>query len=166
MGTKLKTVIAVATVIIVSVLLLFVRSCVPTPVNEPGDRYKDSLKAEILKDLGRKDSVKKIIVYRDSIHEVVKWKYRKDKLKPIPCDSLLPIIIADCDTIITADSALISSLKAEILFDSLIISDQAKIMRQDSATIESLTRKVKRLKWHRRILATVLGGSLFLNVLK
>ena len=113
------------------------------PSIDPTDTLKQQVKELMV--LG--DSVKKDIVYRDSIRTIyiTKWKpIRHDSL--IPCETKLLV----CDTILLADSALISEYKTKAMFDSSIISHQASIIANDSVKLSKLAKELKRqkrLKW-------------------
>ena len=123
------------------------------------------IKKEILKDKAKKDSIKERIVYKDREHLVyiTKWRNLKPQLDTLPCPDALEQVITLTDSIIVADSSLISSLKAEIFVDSLIISNQDKVIKTDSIVIRRLTKKLKRQKV-KTALAGVLGFGLGLLV--
>ena len=98
----------------------------------------------------RKDSIQVKVLYKDSIRikYVDRWHTLKPRLDSIPCPEALAETIVLTDSIIMVDSSEISSLKAEILIDNLIIDNQAEQIKQDSA-------KIHKLKRHRRILAGI-----------
>lgn len=105
--------------------------------------YSGTLKIEVKELKHKSDSVKINIVYRDSIRTKTLIKYkevRHDSL--IPCETKLII----CDTLLVTDSALISEYVTKSMFDSSIISTQARIMRNDSATIAKLSHKLVKSK--------------------
>lgn len=134
-------------VIIILVIVLF-RNCGETEhiVNI------SPIKKEIIKEKKAKDSIHEKVIYKDSIRTkiVVKWKViRHDSL--IPCETKLVI----CDTLIEQDSGLISSLKAEILVDNLIIHNQDTIIKNDSIALKKANRKLKRQKALTKLIALV-----------
>jgi hypothetical protein len=107
---------------------------------------------EIAIEKQKADSVRTIIVYRDSIRTkvVTKWKeIRYDSL--IPCETKLLI----CDTVIKVDSTLIRELKTTIKIDSCIIEGQDKLIRADSLTIKDLIKTVKKEKRKRRLITVI-----------
>ena len=91
----------------------------------------------------KKDSIKERVVYKDRWRTefVVKWRTLKGRIDTLPCEEALPLVINATDSIIYIDSSEIASLKAEILIDSLIISDQDKRHSQDSTNIKKLKRQ-------------------------
>jgi hypothetical protein len=113
-----------------------------------------TIKAEIKKDILRKDSVKEVIVYRDSIRTklVTKWRtIRHDSL--IPCEDKL---IA-CDTLLVTDSLLISSLKHEIKLTDTIIRNYQKVVYNDSIVIIGLNRSIKKQRNKTKLAVLVAG---------
>lgn len=137
-------------------------SCEKTPITVNTNRISDSIKTELKKNFINKDSVKKEIIYRDSIRTVAIWKYRESKTLILPCDTMLEIIFAECDTVIKVDSTLISELKAELFISDLIIGNQKEIIKIDSLRIGSLSadslkshKKIRRLKRTRNFLSGV-----------
>lgn len=148
------------------IILACLNKCNGKPVITPIDKIRDSLKVEIRKELKNKDSIKKVVVYRDSIRTRVVWKYRTDKGLDLPCDTILKLVIANCDTIISVDSTLIVSLKDEILVDSIIIDSQLKVIKLDSIDIASLQKKLKRRGLREKLIAGGLGGLLLISLLR
>lgn len=107
----------------------------------------------------RVDTVEKI---REKV--VLKWRtIRHDSL--IPCHEKLII----CDTLLVADSTLISELKTEIKIDNEIIGLQDKHIRADSLTISVLTKSVKKERRKKKFWRTVcmittgLAGALIMK---
>ena len=103
----------------------------------------------------KNDSIHERVVYKDRWRTEVVVKYRtlKGRIDTIPCPDALNQAIILTDSIIMVDSSLISSLKAEILIDNLIIS-------QDSIKIISLTKDVKKQKRRKKLwqsIAVALG---------
>ena len=135
------------------------------------DHLKDSLKTTIRNQQRIADSLKLVANGHDSIRleYITQWRTKVKILvqhDSIPCDSVLPIVISTCDSIIVRDSIYISDLKKIILTDSIIMDSQAQVMNLDSIKIADLERKVVRLKRHRRWLlfgTGVLGGAVLLN---
>jgi len=116
------------------------------------------VKETIKTDLKRKDSVKEVIVYRDSIRTkyITKWRtIRHDSL--IPCEDKLVIF----DTILSVDSLLISDLKHEISISDTIISNYQKVVYNDSIMIIGLNKSIRKQKTKTKlalILAGIFGG--------
>jgi hypothetical protein len=115
-----------------------------------------TIKAEIKKDILRKDSVKEVIVYRDSIRTklVTKWRNRTDTLT-------ITEVVEVCNEVIESDSLLISSLKHEIKLTDTIIRNYQKVVYNDSLTINKLSKGLKRQKTKTKlalILAGIFGG--------
>ena len=111
---------------------------------------KDRIKSDII----RKDSVKEVIVYRDSIRTkyITKWRtIRHDSL--IPCEDKL----AKCDTILYVDSLLISSLKHEIKLSDTIIHNYQKVVYNDSIVIIGLNRSIKKQRNKTKLAVLVAG---------
>ncbi len=120
-------------------ILLACRSCEHTPVIDYNKDFRDSINLLKNKLKVGGDS----IIYRDSVRTkvVTRWKtIRHDSL--IPCETKLLI----CDTVILADSALISVLKADIEVSKYLFNQYEEKISQDSITIQKLTKKVKNRK--------------------
>jgi hypothetical protein len=146
-----------AAIVVLSLVIIWLclNQCnAPKPVIT-ADRIKDSLKKEVRKDLMAKDSVHKVVVYRDSIRTKVIWKYRSVKHLDLPCDTMLEIIFAECDTIIKVDSTLISELRAELFIDDLIIDNQKTIIKSDSVAIAGLQKQVRKQKRRKKFFMAV-----------
>jgi hypothetical protein len=112
----------------------------------------DSIKFQVKKDKVKADSVRTIIVYRDSIRTkiITKWKeVRHDSL--IPCETKLLV----CDTVIKVDSTLISELKEGRRIDSAIIYNQDLVIRADSFAFCELRKDLKREKRKKRLIAVL-----------
>ena len=126
-------------VITALVILLACKSCEHTPVIDYNKDFRDSINVLKNKLKVGKDS----IIYRDSVRTkvVTRWKtIRHDSL--IPCETKLLV----CDTVILADSALISVLKADIEVSKYLFNQYEEKINQDSITIQKLTKKVKNRK--------------------
>lgn len=136
---KIKNIIITILGILFACWLLF-HSC----GHSKPEQYVRSTKIQsgLKKERSLKDSVR----IKDSIR--IHWvdKYRKDKsvLKGFPCDSVLPIIIADCDTVIIKDSTELVAMRKLRTQDSLLIVDYQIQGNLDSVTIGKLERKVHR----------------------
>lgn len=146
---------------------LFILLCLVVLVIIVSDMFKSCRKSEhdadispikhrIIEDLKRKDSVKEVIVYRDSIRTklVTKWRNRTDTLT-------ITEVVNLCDSVIYVDSALISDLKHEISIDDTIIRNYQKVVYNDSITIKSLSKSLKRQKVKTKlalIVAAIFGG--------
>lgn len=140
------------------------RSCAPA-VTIPNQT--DTLKKDVQKALQKRDSVKKEIVYKDSIRikYVVKWRSAKSLRDSIPCDSLLPILINTCDSVIVKDSSEIKSMAVALFLDSIIIDAQQKIISVDSVQEIAYKKEIRKHKRQKRLIAIgagiLLGASLF-----
>lgn len=136
-----------------------------------GDIFIDSLKTIIKDQMHKADSLKLLAQSHDSIRTeyITQWRTKIKTVvqhDSIPCDSILPMVINTCDSIIVRDSIYISDLKKIIHTDSIIIDGQSQVIKLDSITIADLDRKVVRLKRHRRWLlfgTGILGGAVLLN---
>lgn len=128
--------------------LFFNKGCDKPDSPSVVDREKDSLKVVIANQYAERDSLIQLSgnsgKLRDSI--ITRWR---TIIKPItltePCDSVLPIVVNACDSIITADSLHISDLKKIIVADSGIKANQRKIMVKDSSKIVELSGEVASL---------------------
>jgi hypothetical protein len=162
----------IALCLAVITVFLLNKACKPQyPIFTP-DKQKDSLKAVISHQLKERDSLIQLSgiseQLRDSI--IIRWRtVIKPIIYQVPCDSILPIVVNTCDSIITADSLHISDLKQVIKIDSGIISNQSKVIKMDSVMInrlsfkvDSLGRKAQKFKGQRNGFAgaSVLFGSL------
>lgn len=124
-------------VITALVILLACKSC-DSDIPDHTD-FRDSINLLKAKLKVHKDS----IIYRDSVRTkiVTRWKtIRHDSL--IPCETKILV----CDTLILADSALISQLKADIEVSKYLFSRYEEKIEQDSITIQKLNKKVKNRK--------------------
>jgi len=169
MKVNLINVLVIAVCLLV-VLFIGTKGCdgnVQPPIRDVTDSLKTVIKAQIkaqdsLKILaGRKDSVR--------VETIVKWRKLKEYVyvhDSIPCDSLLPIVITTCDSIVAADSAVISSLKKVIVADSLIIDSQAKVIVNDSLVIVGLNKDIKKHKRQKRWLSAALVVTTILAIVK
>ena len=102
------------------------------------------------------DSLKVLANKQEQIRETIVTRYKvlRDSVK-LPCDTLLQLVIASCDTIIVADSSQIANLKHIISNDSLIINDKDSIILSDSLQIVNLKKEVKKQKRHKRLAAAL-----------
>lgn len=131
----------------------------------------DSLKNVIRGQIKAQDSLKVIASGKDSVRVeyVLKWRKLKETVYDTiqaPCDSILPIVINTCDSVIYADSSLIASLKDIILTDSLIIGNQALVIKTDSSTIVGLNKEIKKHKRHKKLLIGALVVTTILAIVK
>lgn len=119
-------------------ILLACKSCDSRIENSNTD-FRDSINVLKVKLKVRQDS----IIYRDSVRTkiITRWKViRHDSL--IPCEIKLLV----CDTVIQADSSLITQLKADIEVSKYLFNQYEEKISQDSTIINKLTRKVKNRK--------------------
>jgi hypothetical protein len=112
-----------------------------------------------------RDSIIKVVEYRDSIRTQTITKWRTVKVKPdsIPCDTFLQTVIQFCDTIISVDSAQIASLKGLVKQDSIIITGLVKRVNEDSIELVSMSKKLKRQKLYTKLsfgAGVIVGGAL------
>lgn len=136
------------------------RSCEPKtiqsyiyPTNE--------LKQAIIKNKALSDSLKKMAQKKDSVRIKIVTQWRKLKgdtiFRSMPCDTILPILVQTCDSIISADSVLIAGLKSVIKSDSLIIQKQDSVIRLDSLNILALSNEIRKQKRQKRIALAGVG---------
>jgi hypothetical protein len=152
------------------VLFIGTKGC-EADVQPPIRDITDSLKAVIKAQIKTQDSLKLLAGRKDSVRveTIVKWRKLKEYVyvhDSIPCDSLLPIVINTCDSVIAADSAVISSLKKVIVADSLIIDSQAKLIVNDSLVIVGLNKDIKKHKKQKRWLSAALVVTTILAIVK
>lgn len=139
--------------VIVILLGLLTKEC--DPQQPETNTLKDSLKTVIKNQLQIVDSLKGVANKNDSvrIEYITQWRTKIKTIiqhDSIPCDSILPIVVSTCDSIISKDSIYISNLKNIIKADSIVINTQNKVMVLDSVTIANLEKDVKKLKRHRK----------------
>lgn len=174
METKLNlSNIVTAVCLVIICVLLIQKGCNDKTFTPVTNNVTDSLKTVIAEQIKQKDSLiilaNKSSVVRDSI--ITRWR---TVIKPItltePCDSVLPIVINTCDSIITADSLHIADLKQVIKIDSNIIANQSKVIKMDSLTISALnqslvklSKKNRNLKIQRNILAVTTLAGVFIR---
>jgi len=164
---KVKMILIAAVVIMFGLLTRQCDDIKPVESNH----LKDSLKTIISNQKRIADSLKLVATGHDSIRleYITQWRTKIKTIiqhDSIPCDSVLPMVISTCDSIIVRDSIYISDLRKIILTDSIIMNSQAQVMSLDSIKIADLERKVVRLKRHRRWLlfgTSVLGGAILIN---
>ena len=164
---KIKMILIAAVVIMFGLLT---RQCDDTEAVET-DHLKDSLKTTIRNQKRISDSLKLVANGNDSVRleYITKWRTKIKTIiqhDSIPCDSILPMVVSTCDSIISKDSIYIKDLRDIIYTDSIIMDSQAQVIKLDSIKIADLDRKVVRLKRHRRWLlfgTGVLGGAVLIN---
>jgi hypothetical protein len=164
---KVKMILITAVVIMFGLLT---RQCDDTEAVET-DHLKDSLKTTIRNQKRISDSLKLLANSNDSVRleYITKWRTKIKTIiqhDSIPCDSILPMVVSTCDSIISKDSIYIKDLRDIIYTDSIIMDSQAQVIKLDSIKIADLDRKVVRLKRHRRWLlfgTGVLGGAVLIN---
>lgn len=162
--------VLVLAICLLAVLFIGTKGC--SGDNQPPIRdVTDSLKTVIKAQIKAQDSLKILAGRKDSVRveTIVKWRKLKEYVyvhDSIPCDSLLPIVINTCDSVIAADSAVISSLKKVIVADSLIIDSQAKVIVNDSLVIVGLNKDIKKHKRQKRWLSAALVVTTILAIVK
>ena len=164
---KIKVILIAAIVIMFGLLTKQCNNTVLTKENG----FVDSLKTIIKDQKSIADSLKKKASSHDSVRleYITKWRTKVKILMQydsIPCDSVLPLVISTCDTIILRDSIYILDLKNIVFTDSIIMDSQDQVIKLYSIKIADLERKVVRLKKHRRWLlfgTSILGGAILLN---
>lgn len=102
----------------------------------------------VIPEMKIRDSFRTVIKYHDStrVHYLSKWRFKTRMIDSSPCYTEVKTIIAECDTVIMADSVLISALKGQVSNDSVIIFKQSLMLKADSLKICKLNKKVKRNK--------------------
>ena len=164
---KVKMILIAAVIIMFGLLT---RQCDDSEAVET-DHLKDSLKTTIRNQKRISDSLKLVANGNDSVRleYITKWRTKIKTIiqhDSIPCDSILPMVVSTCDSIISKDSIYIKDLRDIIYTDSIIMDSQAQVIKLDSIKIADLDRKVVRLKRHRRWLlfgTGVLGGAVLIN---
>lgn len=134
----------VIVILALCVIILFFHKCGSNP-EIPDNSVKPIIIYKI-----KKDSIKDRIVYKDRWRTKYVEKYRdfKHKVDSIPCPEALNEVMILTDSVISIDSSLIQSLKAELVIDSIIIS-------HDSLQIITLQKEVKRHKRQKKFIASV-----------
>jgi len=155
---------------LLAILFIGTKSC-SGDAQPPKRDITDSLKLVIKAQMKAQDSLKILAGRKDSVRveTIVKWRKLKEYVyvhDSIPCDSLLPIVINTCDSVIAADSAVIVSLKKVIVADSLIIDTQAKTIVNDSLVIVGLNKDIKKHKRQKRWLSAALVVTTILAIVK
>ena len=164
---KVKMILIAAVIIMFGLLT---RQCDDSEAVET-DHLKDSLKTTIRNQKRISDSLKLVANGNDSVRleYITKWRTKIKTIiqhDSIPCDSILPMVVSTCDSIISKDSIYIKDLRDIIYTDSIIMDSQVQVIKLDSIKIADLDRKVVRLKRHRRWLlfgTGVLGGAVLIN---
>lgn len=151
--------------LVIALLWAFFRSC--QPKTEQTYIYPSKeLKLAIIKNKALSDSLKKLNQKKDSvrIEYVTRWRKLKGDtiFRSLPCDTILPIIVQACDSVIYADSVLIAGLKSVIKSDSLIIQKQDSVIRLDSLQILALNSEVRKQKRQKRL---AIAGAGILGVI-
>lgn len=118
----------------ICILLMFKRCDAPQPA------------IGVIPEMKIRDSFRTVIKYHDStrVHYLSKWRFKTRMIDSSPCYTEVKTIIAECDTVIMADSVLISALKGQVSNDSVIIFKQSLMLKADSVYIGKLNKKVKR----------------------
>lgn len=148
---------------VLALILLIVLVClIPDCQNEPKqpvNEFKPLIKT--------RDSIIKIVEYRDSVRIVYKDKWRKIKYTDtIPCETLYHEVVSVCDTLILKDSLLISEQGKLIKQDSVIIQKAFSRISSDSTQIVLLQKKLKRQKLFTKLsfgAGVIVGGALFIG---
>lgn len=143
---------ALAILIAIIFLALFVRGCEPKPIKQ------NPVIPEIKKEKIKNDSLKKDVVKKDSVRTVyiTKYKYIKSNPEKLPCDTFVKVLTAYCDTVIIKDSVEIIALKEVIKSDSIIIDKYGKLYISDSIRIAKLEKK---LRFQKRLTKFALFGG-------
>lgn len=132
----------------------------------------DSLRGVIRGLLVIQDSLKDLAQKEDSVRVkyVTKWRGVRsaatNTTSPPPCDSILPIVINTCDSVIAKDSVVIAVLNEIIDADSAIIANKDKLILADSLTIVGLNKDVKRLKRQKRWLIVAIVAITGIAIIK
>lgn len=134
----MKYAVPIAFILALVAVFFMGKGCSPEP-----DKMTPIIQKEVerrdsdLKQADKKDSV--VTIYRDRWRDRDEPLIKEAELKKLPCDSILPIIERDADTIIVADSTEIVLLRKALCIDDTIISQQGK-------QIKVLGRKLRRQK--------------------
>jgi hypothetical protein len=132
--------------VLLAVLFWLFRGCDSEPVKKA-----EPLKEKIRTGLLKRDELKKESERKDSVRIVyiTRWRKAKEEIKnnpQLPCDSVIPVVINLCDSIIKQDSSTIVSLKEVIKQDSSLFVDYQEQHRNDSTEIANLKKEVKKQK--------------------
>lgn len=153
MSRNKKITLFIATALVGLFFGFLVQKCSGDPVTP----VENNLKQTIRKQKAQADSTENESRKKDSVRivYVTKWRTLKPKLDSLPCPEALAEVIILTDSIITVDSSLICSLRAELFIDSLIIRNQDSLILNDSIQIASLSKKLKRQKTATKVVAGV-----------
>jgi hypothetical protein len=143
------------TALVLIIILHFFKACTPDIPTGESSREKDSLKHIIAYQKRVADSLKTVANGHDSVRleYITQWRTKIKTIiqhDSIPCDSILPMVVSTCDSIISKDSIYIKDLRDIIYTDSIIMDGQAQVMVLDSIKIAKLERDVAKLKKHRK----------------
>ena len=164
---KVKMILIAAVIIMFGLLT---RQCDDSEAVET-DHLKDSLKTTIRNQKRISDSLKLVANGNDSVRleYITKWRTKIKTIiqhDSIPCDSILPMVVSTCDSIISKDSIYIKDLRDIVYTDSIIMDSQAQVIVLDSIKIAKLEKDVTKLKKHRKWLfgsTAALTGILILS---
>lgn len=112
----------------------------------PAPQQNNSVETTIKTQLGQRQAEKIVIEHHDSIVYIWRNRWREIKVKSEPCDSMLPEVIKVTDSIIVADSVLIMAQAKVIAIDDSIIKNYQLLVKNDSISIASLRKEIKRHK--------------------
>jgi hypothetical protein len=147
--------------VLLAVLFWLFRGCDYEPVKKV-----EPLKEKIRTGLLKRDELKKESERKDSVRIVyiTRWRKAKEEIKDnpqLPCDSVIPVVINLCDSIIKQDSSTIVSLKEVIKQDSILLSDYGSLVKKDSVQIAKLEKK---LRFQKRLTKLAFFGGAVLGV--
>lgn len=145
MQSKLfKGIIALAILVCV-VILLQLCSSEPDikPIEDIGP-LKEVIKEQKLE----KDSIhdKAVAAVNTVTVYVTKWRTLKGMVDSMPCPDALAEVIVLTDSIVATDSTAISELKAELFVSNLIIANQDTLIKKDSAVIAQKDKEIRKQK--------------------
>lgn len=145
----------VLALILLVVLICLIPKCQNEP-KQPVNEFKPLIQ--------KRDSIIKVVEYRDSVRTIYLTKWRKVKYTDtIPCETLYHEVVAICDTLIQKDSSEIVALKSVVKQDSVIIYQAFNRISSDSTRIVLLQKKLKRQKLFTKIsfgAGVIVGGAL------
>lgn len=146
--------------VLISLICLWAafRSCKPVTITKTDN---EPLKQEIRLLTKQRDSLLNQAPAKDSIRTEYITRWRKLKgdtiFRALPCDTILPILVQSCDSIIAADSVLIADLKAVIQIDDSLLTNYRKHVVNDSLLISELNKDLRKQKRQKKLAVFAAG---------
>lgn len=127
--------------------LLALRSCGSSPENLiTTNSLELKSEGEVLAKhltIAKKEEVK-----TDSVRTITitKWRNSKPTILTMPCDSIVPVLVTQIETIIQVDSCEIASQRRIISLQDSVIQNKVAIHSSDSTALREAKKEIKRQK--------------------